>query len=151
MVVRHQSDSQQDRDVQKQPNDRLFSPLSQNWHIPHPVVDQQEDCNRQQEVQQTPPRYNSHGPTIDYNLQPSFLHLHMTMFTFHQVYNMSTTVNKSSTALFTSHLVFSVNQQHSKNLHNFNNQFLNTVIKMSTNINMATTVHTSWKSTRVNI
>ncbi|CAC5356731.1 unnamed protein product [Mytilus coruscus] len=74
MVVRPQPDSQQERDVQKQPNDRMFSPLSQNWHIPHPVVDQQEDCNRQQEVQQTPPRYNSPGPTVDYNQQTRFLH-----------------------------------------------------------------------------
>ncbi|CAC5360308.1 unnamed protein product [Mytilus coruscus] len=74
MVVRPQPDSQQDRDVQKQPNDRVFSPLSKNWHIPHPVVDQQEDYNRQQEVQLTPQRYNSHGPTIDYNQQPRFLH-----------------------------------------------------------------------------
>ncbi|CAC5383242.1 unnamed protein product [Mytilus coruscus] len=73
MVVRPQPDSQQDRDVQKQPNDRIFSPLSQNWHIPHPVVDQQEDCNRQQEVQQTQPRFNSPGPTKDYN-QQRFLH-----------------------------------------------------------------------------
>ncbi|CAC5391386.1 unnamed protein product [Mytilus coruscus] len=74
MVVRPQPDSQQERDVQKQPNDRMFSPLSQNWHIPHPVVDQQEDCNRQQEVQQTPPRYNSPAPIIDYNQQPRFIH-----------------------------------------------------------------------------
>ncbi|CAC5418878.1 unnamed protein product [Mytilus coruscus] len=73
MVVSPQPDSQQDRDVQKQPNDRIFSPLSQNWHSPHPVVDQQEDCNRQQEVQQTPPRFNSPGPTKDYN-QQRFLH-----------------------------------------------------------------------------
>ncbi|CAC5405746.1 unnamed protein product [Mytilus coruscus] len=74
MVVRPQPDSQQDRDVQKQPNDRIFSPLSQNWHIPNPVADQQqEDCNRQQEVQQTPPRFNSPGPTKDYN-QQRFLH-----------------------------------------------------------------------------
>ncbi|VDI81096.1 Hypothetical predicted protein [Mytilus galloprovincialis] len=45
MVVHPQPDSQQD-------------------------VDQQEDCNRQQEVQQTPPRYNS----PDYDQQPRFLH-----------------------------------------------------------------------------
>ncbi|CAC5388577.1 unnamed protein product [Mytilus coruscus] len=49
----------------------MFSPLSQNWYIPHPEVDQQEDCNRQQELQQAPPRYNSPAPTINYNQQPS--------------------------------------------------------------------------------
>ncbi|CAC5376015.1 unnamed protein product [Mytilus coruscus] len=84
------------------------------------------------------------------NNQGSYIHLHLTMFTFQQVYNMSTTVNKRSTALFTSHLVLSINQQHRQILHTFNNQFFNIVIKMSTNINMAITVHTDWKSTRVN-
>ncbi|CAG2245112.1 unnamed protein product [Mytilus edulis] len=67
MVVHPQPDSQQDGDV---PYDRMFIPLSQNWHIQNPVVDQQEDCNHQQEVQQTPPRYNS----PDYDQQPRFLH-----------------------------------------------------------------------------
>ncbi|CAG2255411.1 unnamed protein product [Mytilus edulis] len=74
MVVHPKPESQQDGNVLKQPNDRMFTPLSQTWHTPHPVVDQQEDCNRQQEVQHTPPRYNSPGPTIDYNQQPRFLH-----------------------------------------------------------------------------
>ncbi|CAC5413463.1 unnamed protein product [Mytilus coruscus] len=38
MVVRSQldqQDSQQDRDGQQQQNDRVFSPLSQDWRIPH--------------------------------------------------------------------------------------------------------------------
>ncbi|CAG2201841.1 unnamed protein product [Mytilus edulis] len=59
MVVQPQPESQQDGNVLKQPNDRMFTPLSQTGHTPLPVVDHQEDCNRQQEVQQTPPRYNS--------------------------------------------------------------------------------------------
>ncbi|CAG2195421.1 GC [Mytilus edulis] len=67
MVAHPQPDSQQDGDV---PYDRMFIPLSQNWHIQNPVVDQQEDCNHQQEVQQTPPRYKS----PDYDQQPRFLH-----------------------------------------------------------------------------
>ncbi|VDI27255.1 Hypothetical predicted protein [Mytilus galloprovincialis] len=46
MVVRPQPDSQHDRDAQKQPDDRVFSPLTLDWNIPHPVV---EDCHRQQE------------------------------------------------------------------------------------------------------
>ncbi|CAG2189275.1 unnamed protein product [Mytilus edulis] len=70
MVVHPQPESQQDGNVLKQPNDRMFTPLSQTWHTPHPVVDQQEDCNRQQEVQHTPPRYNS----PDNDQQPRFLH-----------------------------------------------------------------------------
>ncbi|CAC5377653.1 unnamed protein product [Mytilus coruscus] len=52
----------------------MFSPLSQNWHISHPEVDQQEDCMHQQELQQTPLRYNSPAPTINYDQQPRFLH-----------------------------------------------------------------------------
>ncbi|CAG2202674.1 unnamed protein product [Mytilus edulis] len=67
MVAHPQPDSQLDGDV---PNDRMFTPLSQNWYIQNTVVDQQEDCNHQQEVQQTPPRYNS----PDYDQQPRFLH-----------------------------------------------------------------------------
>ena len=70
MVVRPQPDSQHDRDAQKQPDDRVFSPLTLDWNIPHPVV---EDCHRQQEVQQTPPRY-SPDPLINYHQQPRFLH-----------------------------------------------------------------------------
>ncbi|CAG2232013.1 unnamed protein product [Mytilus edulis] len=70
MVVRPQPDSQHDRDAQKQPDDRVFSPLTLDWNIPHPVV---EDCHRQQEVQQTPPRY-SPEPLINYHQQPRFLH-----------------------------------------------------------------------------
>ncbi|CAC5377220.1 unnamed protein product [Mytilus coruscus] len=74
LVVRSQldqQDSQQDRDGQQQQNDRVFSPLSQDWRIPHSEAHQQEDHNCQQELQQAIPGYNSPALIINYDQQPS--------------------------------------------------------------------------------
>ncbi|CAG2226332.1 unnamed protein product [Mytilus edulis] len=88
-----QPDSQQNGDV---PNDRMFTGNRK-------IATINKRCNRlRQDI----------IALIMTNNQGSYIHLHLTMFTFHQVYNMSTT--------------------------------------MSTNINMASTIFTDWKSTRVN-